>query len=105
MVVTTLQVDDGHWHHVKLERYGSTADLVLDGHHRVQGSSPGSSDLLNLEKPHLYIGAEVRPWTGAQDPRQGLVGCVDDPKVDDIPLPLTPTRHRPRWRRSPTSPT
>ncbi|XP_063848744.1 fat-like cadherin-related tumor suppressor homolog isoform X3 [Scylla paramamosain] len=91
VVVKTLQVDDGRWHHVKLERYGSTADLVLDGHHRVQGSSPGSSDLLNLEKPHLYIGAEVRPWTGAQDPRQGLVGCVDNPKVDDIPLPLTHT--------------
>ncbi|XP_042222155.1 fat-like cadherin-related tumor suppressor homolog isoform X3 [Homarus americanus] len=91
VAVTSLRVDDGQWHHVNLERFGNTAELTVDGQHRGQGASPGSSDLLNLDTPHLYLGAEVRPWAGAQDPRQGLVGCVDDPRVDDTPLPLTHT--------------
>nr|XP_053631087.1 fat-like cadherin-related tumor suppressor homolog isoform X2 [Cherax quadricarinatus] len=91
VAVTSLRVDDGQWHHVSLERFGNTAEITVDGQHRGQGASPGSSDLLNLDTPHLYLGAEVRPWAGAQDPRQGLVGCVDDPRVDNTPLPLTHT--------------
>lgn len=91
VAVTSLRVDDGHWHHVNLERFGNTAEVTVDGRHRGQGASPGSSDLLNLDTPHLYLGAEIRPWAGAQDPRKGFVGCVDDPRVDDTPLPLTHT--------------
>lgn len=91
VAVTSLRVDDGQWHHVNLERFGNTAEVTVDGQHRGQGASPGSSDLLNLDTPHLYLGAEIRPWAGAQDPRKGFVGCVDDPRVDDIPLPLTHT--------------
>ncbi|CAL4064237.1 unnamed protein product, partial [Meganyctiphanes norvegica] len=91
VAVTSLHIDDGQWHHIALERFGGTSEVVVDGHHRAVGSSPGSSDLLNLETTHLYLGAEVRPWAGAQDPRQGLHGCMDDPRVDDHPLPLTHT--------------
>lgn len=89
VTVSSIRVDDGQWHHIGLERFGNTAEVTVDGLHRGQGASPGSSDLLNLETPHLYLGAEVRPWAGAQDPRKGFVGCIDDPRVDDTPLPLS----------------
>ncbi|CAL4061882.1 unnamed protein product, partial [Meganyctiphanes norvegica] len=91
VAVTAVHVNDGHWHHVSLERFGSTSEVRVDGQHSAQGSSPGSSDLLNLETSHLYLGAEVRPWAGAQDPRQGLVGCLDDPRIDNEPLPPSHT--------------
>ncbi|XP_076056118.1 FAT atypical cadherin kugelei isoform X2 [Oratosquilla oratoria] len=89
VAVASNRVNDGRWHHVLIERFGSTAEVMLDGKIHATGSSPGSSDLLNLESPHLYLGAELRPWAGAQDPRKGLVGCLDDPRVDNIPLPLS----------------
>ena len=91
MVTVSLRVNDGQWHHVGLERFGSSAEITVDARYRGQGVSPGSSDLLNLDTPHLYLGAEVRPWAGAQDPRQGFVGCIDDPQIDGTSLPLRHT--------------
>ncbi|XP_064094852.1 fat-like cadherin-related tumor suppressor homolog isoform X3 [Macrobrachium nipponense] len=91
LVAVSLRVDDGQWHHVGLERFGSTAEVTVDAMYRGQGVSPGSSDLLNLDDPYLYLGAEVRPWAGAQDPRQGFVGCIDDPRIDGTSLPVSHT--------------
>lgn len=88
--VSSLRVDDGLWHYIALERIGSTVILIVDGKWRSEGSSPGSNEILNLESHHFYLGAEVRPWAGTgKDPRHGFVGCIDDPRLENSPLPLT----------------
>lgn len=54
-----IYVSDGHWHELRLERDGNSGRLTLDGSFVAHGSSPGPSDLLNLQDQHLYLGAEV----------------------------------------------
>ena len=88
VVAASRRVDDGYWHNVSVERIGSSAFISVDGSHRGEGSSPGSNEMLNLESQRMYLGAEVRSWTGDDDPRQGFVGCIDSPRVDNVPLPL-----------------
>ncbi|CAL4132591.1 unnamed protein product, partial [Meganyctiphanes norvegica] len=85
IIVNSLKVNDGHWHHITLERFGSKAQVCVDSSQCRQGHSPGSSDLLNLENPHLYLGAEVHLPNYA---KHGLVGCIDQPMLDNQRLPL-----------------
>ncbi|RXG73128.1 Fat-like cadherin-related tumor suppressor-like protein [Armadillidium vulgare] len=88
--VSSLRVDDGLWHLISIERIENTVTLSIDDKWRSEGSSPGSSEILNLESHHLYLGAEVRPWTGAgKNPRHGFVGCIDNARLENSPLPLT----------------
>ena len=89
--VLSNPLNDSQWHHVFLERMGPTVRLAIDNLFKAEGSSPGSNEMLNLETPDLYLGAEVRPWAGADDPRHGLAGCMDDPRVYDSQLPVTLT--------------
>lgn len=89
--VLSNPLNDSQWHHVFLERMGATVRLAVDNLHKSEGSSPGSSEMLNLENPDLYLGAEIRPWVGTDDPRHGIAGCMDDPRVYDSKLPLTLT--------------
>ena len=82
-------INDGNWHDVRLERHGNVAELTVDGIHRSQASTPGLNDQLNLElnnnDVNLFLGAEVRH---SDDVRLGFVGCLDDVRLNDIPLPL-----------------
>lgn len=70
---------------------GSTVRVSVDNLHKSEGSSPGSNEMLNLETTDLYLGAEIRPFAGANDPRRGFTGCMDDPRVYDYQLPVTLT--------------
>ena len=36
----------------------------------------------------MFLGAEVRPWEGQDDPSFGFVGCLDNPNFNDSPLPV-----------------
>ena len=58
--VTSVAVNDGHWHEVRLERLGNRAQLTVDGTHVAQGVSPGTSDILNSQHHLLYFGSEVQ---------------------------------------------
>lgn len=57
--VTSVAVNDGHWHEIRLERMGNRAQLTVDGTHVAQGVSPGTSDILNSQHHLLYFGSEV----------------------------------------------
>ncbi|KAF2364658.1 EGF-like calcium-binding domain [Trinorchestia longiramus] len=87
--VMSRPLNDSQWHNVFLERLGSAVRLKIDNGYQSEGTSPGSSEMLNLESPDLYLGAEVRSWAGSDDPRNGLAGCMDDPRVYDSKLPVT----------------
>ena len=88
VTVASLRLDDGLWHHIALERIGSTVFLRVDGEYRSEGSSPGSSEILNVDSAILFLGAEMHSWE-SKDPRHGFVGCMDDPRIDNVPLPLS----------------
>ena len=85
-------VNDGEWHEVRLERHGNSAKLTLDGRYEEQGSAPGVNDVLNLEvESNIYFGAEVivhKTPTNGEDINKGFSGCLDDIRIDGIPLPL-----------------
>ncbi len=93
------------WHTLRLERHGNHAKLSLDGgQYQEQGSAPGLNDVLNLDISDggnnkdqginaggatVYFGAEVMALKdGDYEVGRGFVGCLDDIKVDEVPLPL-----------------
>lgn len=57
--VTSVAVNDGHWHEISLQRMGNTALLTIDKTHFAQGVAPGTSDILNTHPYLLYFGSEV----------------------------------------------
>ena len=82
-------VNDGEWHIVKLERHGNSAEITVDGKHRVHGTAPGLNDVLNLEDNVLYFGAVVMGLHGEDNAvDRGFVGCMDDIRLDHESLPL-----------------
>ncbi|XP_045031201.1 fat-like cadherin-related tumor suppressor homolog isoform X3 [Daphnia magna] len=84
--VTGLNVNDGAWHDIRVERHGSVAEVTVDGSYRSQGAAPGVNDVLNLEpiSDHVFFGAEVRTM---DDVRMGFVGCLDEIRLNDNLLP------------------
>lgn len=84
--VTGLNVNDGAWHDIRLERHGRVAELTVDGSYRSQGEAPGVNDILNLEpiSDYVFFGAEVRTL---DDVRMGFVGCLDEIRFNDNLLP------------------
>lgn len=80
------RVDDGAWHSVRLERRGRQARLWVDGGPEASGGAPGPHDSLDLAAADLHLGGS--PATGGSG--GGLVGCLDDARLDGRPLPLRP---------------
>ncbi|CAL4077032.1 unnamed protein product, partial [Meganyctiphanes norvegica] len=87
--VYSLRVDDGLWHHVILKQSGNNAQVCIDKMYCKGSTSPGASNLLNLEMSEIYVGAEVRSLAGVQNPWRGFVGCIDSPMFNNQPLPQT----------------
>ena len=86
VLVQSKPLNDSLWHHVHLERIGPTARLTVDHSLKGEGRSPGKDEMLNLEKPTLYLGAVVHP---SLPPSRPLIGCLDAPMVYDTPLPTS----------------
>ncbi len=86
------QINDGDWHQINLERHGNSAKITVDSAYEAQGSAPGMNDVLTLtskknknEGPMVFFGAAVM---SANDVRKGYHGCMDDVRLDGIPLPV-----------------
>ncbi|XP_046394541.1 fat-like cadherin-related tumor suppressor homolog isoform X2 [Ischnura elegans] len=89
--VSSIYVSDGRWHEVCLEREGSNAHIAVDGRHVAHGAAPGANDYLNLQSEDIFFGAEIRRHPtvlGFQDTQRGFSGCMDDIRLDGIPVPL-----------------
>ena len=41
VLINSISVNDGHWHHVSIERHGNSAKLLIDNKYEAQGSAPG----------------------------------------------------------------
>lgn len=91
VVVSSVNISDGDWHSIKLERVLNTAKLIVDGKHLSQGSAPGVNIILNLQTNDFFLGAEVKPHhtiIGYEDIHRGFIGCMTDLKIGKEMLPL-----------------
>ncbi|UYV85015.1 hmr-1 [Cordylochernes scorpioides] len=89
-----IVVSDGRWHTVRVQRYGSTASLNLDGGVGRRFNETLTflrrPQLLNVEKANVIVGGDVQ-YLG---PRVTVVdndykeGCLDDIRLDERPLPM-----------------
>lgn len=89
--VETIQINDGKWHEVVIERKGNSASLTLDENYITSGHAPGSQDILNLEESEVYFGAEIKSRHsefGTEDISNGFSGCLDNIRLDNELLPL-----------------
>lgn len=78
-VVSKVQVEQGRWHHLVVNRSRRNAMLSVDNEPHVEGESPRGTDGLNLDTS-LFIGGvtlemkpDVKERTGVD---KGLVGCI-----------------------------
>lgn len=91
VAVTSVNISDGEWHSVKVDRILNTAKIIVDNKHSSQGSAPGINSVLNLQKNYIFVGARVIPHhtiMGYEDIQRGFVGCMADIKIGQEMLPL-----------------
>ncbi|ESO94055.1 hypothetical protein LOTGIDRAFT_104487 [Lottia gigantea] len=87
-----VDVSDGQWHLIMLERNGRTAELFLDQGYKAISSAPGTNDELNLDSFDVYFGAEVEVFPeGYNDIKRGFEGCMEGIRMFNILLPFTGT--------------
>ncbi|XP_022242412.1 fat-like cadherin-related tumor suppressor homolog [Limulus polyphemus] len=85
--IENIEVNDGLWHEIKVDRRDNIAEIVVDRQYRITGKAPGVHELLNLEGNDVFFGAEVHR-TALDDVRMGFIGCMDDIHVAGVLLPL-----------------
>ncbi|XP_076467657.1 protocadherin Fat 1-like [Babylonia areolata] len=84
-----VDVSDGQWHTVSVERTGRLAEIMLDEAYTAMGIAPGIHERLNLDSEKVYFGAKVDILrNGYGDISEGFEGCMDDIRMFNIPLPL-----------------
>ena len=87
--VDSINVNDGYWHSIVIERLGKNAKIIIDGTHTAHGSAPGTNDVLNLDSNDVFFGAEVITMAnGREDISQGFIGCMRDFVIDEVKLPM-----------------
>ncbi|XP_071744986.1 neural-cadherin isoform X6 [Lepeophtheirus salmonis] len=101
--LSSIYVDDGQWHTVKVARYGSAAILTLDG-----GESRRYNDsfifdghqLMTVDKQEgVYAGGKAE-YTGVRTFEvysDYAKGCMDDIRLEGKHLPLPPALNGTQW--------
>ncbi|KAK6173109.1 hypothetical protein SNE40_016628 [Patella caerulea] len=91
-VTVPVDVSDGQWHIIMVERNGRIAELYLDHGYKAISSAPGINDKLNLDSMDVYFGAEVTVFPeGYHDIKKGFEGCIEGIRMFNILLPFTGT--------------
>ncbi|XP_017121894.1 fat-like cadherin-related tumor suppressor homolog isoform X1 [Drosophila elegans] len=89
--VSSINISDGEWHLISLERSLNSAKLMVDNKHVSHGSAPGVNGILNIQSNDIFVGAEVRPHPsiiGYEDIQRGFIGCMANIKIAKESLPL-----------------
>uniref|UniRef100_A0A2C9M9H4 Uncharacterized protein n=1 Tax=Biomphalaria glabrata TaxID=6526 RepID=A0A2C9M9H4_BIOGL len=85
-----VDLSDGQWHTIQLERNGREAELSLDSSYTAMGMSPGIHAILNVDSEEIHFGAKVDVFpNGYKDITQGFEGCLEDIRVFNIALPFS----------------
>uniref|UniRef100_A0A6E8VYJ9 Cadherin n=2 Tax=Anopheles coluzzii TaxID=1518534 RepID=A0A6E8VYJ9_ANOCL len=103
VALTAVEVDDGQWHVVKVQRYGSAAILELDGGEGANFNQSFSFDghqWLSVDKQEgVYAGGKpeftgVKTYDVKSDYQKS---CIDDIRLDGKSLPLPPATNGTQW--------
>ncbi|XP_039488125.1 fat-like cadherin-related tumor suppressor homolog isoform X2 [Drosophila santomea] len=89
--VSSINISDGEWHQISLERSLNSAKVMVDNKHVSHGSAPGVNGILNIQSNDIFVGAEVRPHPsiiGYEDIQRGFIGCMANIKIAKESLPL-----------------
>jgi len=89
--VSSINISDGEWHLISLERSLNSAKVMVDNKHVSHGSAPGVNGILNIQSNDIFVGAEVRPHPsiiGYEDIQRGFIGCMANIKIAKESLPL-----------------
>ena len=74
-----VDLSDGQWHRVSVERTGRLAEIILDDAYTAMGTAPGVHEVLNLDSEEVYFGAKVDILrNGYRDISKGFEGCMED---------------------------
>ncbi|QQP57284.1 Uncharacterized protein FKW44_002211 [Caligus rogercresseyi] len=101
--LSSIYVDDGQWHTVKVARYGSAAILTLDG-----GESRRYNDSFTFEGHQLMtVDKQEGVYAGGKAEYTGVrtfevysdyaKGCMDDIRLEGKHLPLPPALNGTQW--------
>lgn len=84
-----VDLSDGQWHRVSVERTGRVAEIMLDEQYTAMGTAPGIHEVLNLDEEEVFFGAKVDVLrNGYRDISRGFEGCMEDIRMFNVPLPL-----------------
>ncbi|XP_037930417.1 fat-like cadherin-related tumor suppressor homolog, partial [Teleopsis dalmanni] len=88
--VKTVNISDGNWHTIMLDRNINSATLIVDEKYSSEGQAPGIKVMYNTHNNDIFFGAEVRRsiMIGYDEIRRGFWGCLADLKFSFILLPL-----------------
>lgn len=78
-VLVPVDLSDGQWHRIVVERSGRHAEINLDDAYTAMGQAPGVHDSLNLYEEEVFFGARVDIHrNGYRDITKGFEGCMED---------------------------
>ncbi|XP_064117207.1 neural-cadherin-like isoform X1 [Macrobrachium nipponense] len=101
--LSSIVVSDGMWHLVKVQRYGATITLTLDGGEgRKYNETSGASDYMLMStdaQEGVFIGGSVYHSSADVFSVQNdyKYGCLDDVRLNGNLLPLPPTLSSTQW--------
>ncbi|KAI9558984.1 hypothetical protein GHT06_015773 [Daphnia sinensis] len=107
--LTSITVNDGQWHTVKVSRYGSAAMLELDG-----GEGRRYNETFTFEgHQYMQVDKQEGVYAGGKAEYTGVrsyevygdyqKGCLDDIRLESKPLPLPPALNGTQWGQATTS--
>lgn len=101
--LSTVSIDDGQWHVVKVNRYGSAATLELDGGEGLRFNETfgfeGHQWLIVDKQEGVYAGGKAE-YTGVRTFEVNTdfqKGCIDDIRFEGKHLPLPPAMNGSQW--------
>ncbi|XP_049536228.1 neural-cadherin-like isoform X1 [Anopheles darlingi] len=109
VALTAVEVDDGQWHVVKVQRYGSAAILELDGGEGANFNQSFSFDghqWLSVDKQEGVFAGGKPEFTGVKtyDVKSDYQkSCIDDIRLDGKSLPLPPATNGTQWGQATTA--
>ena len=107
--LTSITVNDGQWHTVRVNRYGSAAVLELDG-----GEGRRYNETFVFEgHQHMQVDKQEGVYAGGKAEYTGVrsyevygdyqKGCLDDIRLESKALPLPPALNGTQWGQATTS--
>ncbi|CAF4879182.1 unnamed protein product [Rotaria sp. Silwood1] len=88
LVKSQIRIDDGHWHHVEIERFRRRIIMKLDDNHRYQTVSLSTQTEFHPNPSYIYIGGYHRLCSYDEQHCRTYRGCLKNVTIDNNYLDL-----------------